>query len=293
MQVKAGNFVGQPVRQFRKQAASGGIVAVFAPARDNVETRFQLLDERQNIARVILQITVERNDVFARGRFKSSVERGGLAYWVAAIRECFEEAGVLLAHANGAPTGSAISQADDEVAERFRAYRAEVDAGHLRLTELCQREDLRLAAEQIHYFSHWITPEGAPRRYDTRFFVAAAPPEQVPLHDDKETIANTWIRPADALARFEAGDFDLIFPTIKNLEAIGQFARARDVLDSAEAIGTVPTILPRLTSDDDGVRILLPGDQGYDEALGTPQVPADFLRTARTGPVYPKPSSRG
>jgi 8-oxo-dGTP pyrophosphatase MutT (NUDIX family) len=220
------------------------------------------------------------------------VERGGLAYWVAAIRECFEEAGVLLAHAVGAE-GSSISFADDVVAARFREYRAQVDSGDLRLIELCKHEHLRLAADQIHYFSHWITPEGAPRRYDTRFFVAAAPPEQVPLHDDRETIANVWIRPADALARFEAGDFDLIFPTIKNLEAIGQFARAGDVLDAAKAIGTVPTILPRLTSDDDGVRILLPGDPGYEEAVGTPEVPADFLRTASSGPSYPKPSARG
>ena len=64
---------------------------------------------------------------------------------------------------------------------------------------MCAEEGLRLAVDAMHYFSHWITPEGAPRRYDTRFFVAAAPAGQVPLHDDRETIANLWIRPADAL----------------------------------------------------------------------------------------------
>src|ERR1700687_5267128 len=76
------------------------------------------------------------------------VERGGLAYWVAAIRECFEEAGLLLAHPVGAVEGSAISLADDAVAEQFRAYRAQVDSGDLRLIELCEREQLRLAADQ-------------------------------------------------------------------------------------------------------------------------------------------------
>ncbi len=68
-----------------------------------------------------------------------------------------------------------------------------------RLVEVCADEGLRLAVDGIHYFGHWITPEGAPRRYDTRFFVAAAPPAQTPLHDDHEVIANLWIRPQDAL----------------------------------------------------------------------------------------------
>ena len=144
------------------------------------------------------------------------VEKGGLAYWVAAVRECFEEAGVLLANQ---ADGSVVSLADEAVAGRYRGHRKAVDAGELRLVGLCEAERLRLAVGQIHYFSHWITPVGPPRRYDTRFFVAAAPPEQVPLHDDRETIANLWARPADVLERRRRGELDLIFPTIKNLEA--------------------------------------------------------------------------
>jgi 8-oxo-dGTP pyrophosphatase MutT (NUDIX family) len=210
------------------------------------------------------------------------IDQGGLAFWVAAIRESFEEAGVLLATDEG---GAVVSFADADVAERFNLHRKAVDSGDRRLIEVCEAEDLLLAVDQMHYFSHWITPEGAPRRYDTRFFVCAAPPEQVPLHDDRETIANVWIRPAEALERHYAGDFDLIFPTIKSLETIGGFARAQDLLDAAAAIENVPTILPRISNDGHGVRILLPGDDGYEEAVagGEWQLP---MPGRPGGPVY-------
>jgi 8-oxo-dGTP pyrophosphatase MutT (NUDIX family) len=195
------------------------------------------------------------------------VDRGGLAYWVAAIRECFEEAGVLLAYEGD--SAEVISFKDPEVAERFNIHRKAVDSGQARLLEVCELEHLRLAVDQIHYFSHWITPVGPPRRYDTRFFVCAAPPEQVPLHDDRETIANTWIGPQEALDRHAAGEFEIIFPTIKNLEAIARFDTSAALLAAAAAVEEVPTILPRIAQADDGhgVRILLPGDPGYDEAV--------------------------
>lgn len=194
------------------------------------------------------------------------VDKGGLAYWVAAIRECFEEAGVLLATDKA---GEVISFKDPETADRFNVHRKAVDSGDTRLLEVCETEGLQLAVDQIHYFSHWITPEGPPRRYDTRFFVTAAPPEQVPLHDDRETIANTWIAPQEALDRHAAGEFEIIFPTIKNLEAIARFDKSADLLAAAAAIEEVPTILPRIAQapDGHGVRILLPGDPGYDEAV--------------------------
>lgn len=197
------------------------------------------------------------------------IDSGGLAYWVAAIRECFEEAGVLLSYDPDAG-GEVISFADPAVKERFAVHRAAVDSGQRRLVDVCQDEGLQLAVDRIHYFSHWITPVGPPRRYDTRFFVCAAPPEQVPLHDDRETIANRWVRPGDALALHEKGELDLIFPTIKNLEAIARFDSSQELLDAAAAIEEVPTIVPRIAADEHGVRILLPGDPGYDEALNNP-----------------------
>jgi 8-oxo-dGTP pyrophosphatase MutT (NUDIX family) len=195
------------------------------------------------------------------------VDRGGLAFWVAAIRECFEEAGVLLAYDGD---GTVVSFADPEVAARFDEHRRAVDRGERRLVDVCVAEGLQLAVDRIHYFSHWITPVGPPRRYDTRFFVAAAPPEQVPLHDDRETIANLWVNPQEALDRHAAGGLDLIFPTIKNLEAVARFDHAAHLLAAAAAVESVPTILPRIVTDEHGVRILLPGDPGYDEAAGAP-----------------------
>ena len=212
------------------------------------------------------------------------IDRGGLAFWVAAIRESFEEAGVLLATTS---EGDVVSFADPDVAERFTMHRKAVDSGERRLVEICVEEHLQLAVADIHYFSHWITPLGAPRRYDTRFFVAAAPPEQVPLHDDRETIANLWVRPADALERCKRGELDMIFPTIKNLQAISRFERSDDLLDAAAAIAHVPTILPRISRDEGhGVRILLPGDDGYEDAVGG-TLPEGFPMPGMPGgPVY-------
>ena len=210
------------------------------------------------------------------------IERGGLAYWVAAIRECFEEAGVLLAYDRD---GKVLSLADAETEERFADHRLAVDDGERSLVEICAEEDLMLAVDHMHYFSHWITPLGAPRRYDTRFFVTAAPSEQVPLHDNRETIAGIWIRPADALSRYEAGEIDLIFPTVRNLEAIGRFDRTRDLLEAASRIESVPAILPRVVADAHGTRIVLPGDPAYDD-LAT----VEGWAGGAGGPVdWPKP----
>jgi 8-oxo-dGTP pyrophosphatase MutT (NUDIX family) len=192
------------------------------------------------------------------------IPSGGLAFWVAAIRECFEEAGVLLAY----DAGGDVVRLDDPATEaRFAAHRADVDAGRRRLVEICTEESLRLAVDALHYFSHWITPVGPPRRYDTRFFVAAAPAAQVPLHDDGETVASTWIGPAAALRRHRDGDFDLILPTIRNLSALTRFGSAAELLAAAAAIDDVPTIQPRVVVEEGGgVRILLPGDSGYADA---------------------------
>ncbi len=185
------------------------------------------------------------------------VPSGGLAYWVAAVRECFEEAGVLLACDD---TGEIVRLDDREVEARFAEHRVAVDRGDRRLVDVCADEGLHLAVDAIHYFSHWITPEGAPRRYDTRFFVTRAPVAQVPLHDDREVIAHTWIRPADALERQKTGDFELIFPTIRTLRAIARFDTSSELLAAAASPTDIPAIQPRIVNDGGGLRIYLPGD---------------------------------
>jgi 8-oxo-dGTP pyrophosphatase MutT (NUDIX family) len=192
------------------------------------------------------------------------VGRGGLAYWVAVVRETFEEAGLLIAQREGGPDLLAGDAAEEA---RFVAERASVNAGTRRFLDLCRDERLRLSVGDIHYFAHWITPRGAPRRYDTRFFVAAAPPGQIAAHDAGETIAEVWISPHDALARHRSGEIEIIFPTIRNLQAIGRFTTSAQLLDAAaEASSSVPAIEPRVVPDGNGMRIVLPGDPAYERA---------------------------
>lgn len=191
------------------------------------------------------------------------VPRGGLAYWVAAVRESFEEAGLLLAARSD---GSPVAFEDAAVAERFVRHRHAVDAGELTMADLCRTENLRLDLGRMEYFGHWVTPAGAPRRYDTRFFLAPAPEGQRAVHDDHEVIASQWITPEAALAAQQVGERVMLPPTVASLKALTRFTTAEEALEAAAAVTSVPTVAPRVVHDSDGVRILLPGDPGYDDA---------------------------
>jgi 8-oxo-dGTP pyrophosphatase MutT (NUDIX family) len=226
------------------------------------------------------QICVGRSDAEASAVL--GLPSGGLSYWVAVLRETFEEAGVLLAEREGLPVLSLADPADEE---RFSRHRKAVNAGQERFLDICAEEGLSLSVGAVHYFAHWITPLGAPRRYDTRFFVAAAPPEQVATHDAGETIADVWISPTEALARHRRGEIDLIFPTIRNLQAISRFATSAELVAAAAAAAdNVPAIEPRVIADGTGVRIVLPGDPGYEDAAvaQAPSDPTSFSDAVRT-----------
>ena len=159
------------------------------------------------------------------------VTSGGLGYWVGAIRETFEEAGVLLARDRaGTPV--------DASATVFVEARNALNAGELDFATFVATHGLRLGADQLHPFSHWLTPEGSPRRYDTRFFLGAAPPGAYE-HDNAELVASTWLRPIDALDAADRGEIDLIFPTRKSLEVLAGYDRAEDVL-AATREGALP-----------------------------------------------------
>lgn len=188
---------------------------------------------------------------------------GGLSYWVAVIRECFEEAGVLLArHAHGSEV---IGFKDDAKIARFSIARHEVHEGKLSMMQLCNVEDLRLITDNIHYVSHWITPLGESRRFDTRFFIARAPDAQEPLHDDSETIDSLWVTPADALQRQSDGVLAMMPPTIRNLEFLLPHGTTASALSAAQKIGTPTAIVPQLRIDDEGrvVGVSLPGDADF------------------------------
>ena len=191
------------------------------------------------------------------------IPHGGLSYWVAVIRECFEEAGVLLARP--ADGQDLIRFEDEDVIARFNKARHSIHEGETSMMQLCEAERLRLITDNIHYVSHWITPLGEPRRFDTRFFVARAPEGQDPLHDDSETIASLWVTPAGALERQRSGELAMMPPTIRNLEFLLPHSTTDEVLGAAKKIGTPTTIIPQLRVDAEGrvVGISMPGDADY------------------------------
>ena len=178
-----------------------------------------------------------------------------IAFYLCAIRETFEEAGVLLARRDGASV-----RFDEAVIEkRFATYRNELGARGGSLAALAETEGIRYAGDLLHYYARWITPEFAPKRYDARFFVATMPEGQSPLHDDVETTASTWIRPVDALAQAAEGLFSIIFPTRKTLESLVRFASADEVVAST-VDKHIPAVLPKVVLADGQPRVVLPGD---------------------------------
>ncbi len=189
-----------------------------------------------------------------------SVAADGLAYWVAAIREAFEESGLLLARDRA---GELIMLSDAAVAARFNEHRRRLNAGAVDFAELLRVENLQLAADQLTYFAHWITPVGLPRRYDTRFFMAEAPAGQEPFQDEQETIAAEWVSPGVALSRHRRGEFEMRTPTVRTLETFADYANVAHLRKGLGEMREVRAVLPRIGRD--GGRIL-PGEPGYEDA---------------------------
>ena len=187
------------------------------------------------------------------------VASGGLAFWVAAVRECFEEAGVLLA--------SGVDFSDADVAARFTGHQHAVHGRESRFVDICEAERLRLMLTSIEYIAHWITPVSESRRFDTRFFVTRAPDHQVALHDEKETVASEWIRAADALRRGAAGELTIIPPTMACLNFLAPHTSVDSAMEAAKAISRPAPIQPVVVMNDGLVTGLLhPGNPGYEEA---------------------------
>ncbi|HVB50685.1 MAG TPA: NUDIX domain-containing protein [Acidimicrobiales bacterium] len=187
---------------------------------------------------------------------------GGLGYYVACLRELFEEAGLLIACDEN---GAALNLTNPDDVKAMAARRRSVNAGQLDFLSMLRDEGLLLDLRGLEYVAHWVTPIGLPRRYDTRFFIALAPDGQIATHDAGETVANLWVRPRDALGAHQRGDFEMMGPTIRNLQAIVDFSSVRDVLDYARSLETIPRIAPRIVRRGGEVVILMAGDEGYEE----------------------------
>lgn len=190
------------------------------------------------------------------------------AHWVAAVRETFEEANVLLAGPRNEPVAM-ISEVDRA---HWASRRADLLAKRTTFQALMAEGDLTLFGGRIGHFSHWVTPEGSPKRFSTHFFIAVLPENQEPMADDLEVEAGVWIRPTAALAARDRGEMTLILPTVRTLQALADFTSAQAALDACTG-RVIVTNLPRIVLVDDKPHVLLPGDAGYEEA-GTVPPPA-------------------
>jgi 8-oxo-dGTP pyrophosphatase MutT (NUDIX family) len=153
--------------------------------------------------------------------------------------------------------GGAVDEIDsgDDEESRHRACA---------IRELAEEAGIELPPDaELVPFSRWITPEPVPTRFDTRFYLALAPPHSPPRPDGSETVDAGWFAPAAALESCRAGDLQLVFPTIKQLEALTEFGSADEALEAAGGREIEP-ILPRVVGDGDGRRVVLPGEEGYE-----------------------------
>ena len=206
-----------------------------------------------------------------------------LGYRIAAIRELFEEAGVLLAYRKD---GTPFRLSNESERERFFGYRKELNEGQITLLQLVVRENLLLALDHLYYYTHWITPEANPVRFDTRFFVARHPSGQEASPDLKETTDGIWIAPRPALDANIRGSVPLSPPTLKTLEDVARFDALELFLDSLRREDRKPPVLPVLVTIAEETVLIYPWDPEY-EAYKTGAVCQDVTAVSHGRPSTP------
>ncbi len=179
---------------------------------------------------------------------------------VCAIRETFEESGILLAHGGDAPelvSGERARGLQDR-------YRDKLNKGEASIWEMAAAENLKLACESLTPFGHWITPVGRPRRYDTMFYLVAAPDAQAASHDTGESVDSTWTTPAQVMNDADAGVWDMVFVTRCNLtrlmESGDTVAAAMEIAAATEIVPMTPRIKP---AEEGGTVFSIPNNMGY------------------------------
>ncbi|MBS0640887.1 MAG: NUDIX hydrolase [Acetobacteraceae bacterium] len=202
---------------------------------------------------------VEEDDHALAARLDAEAPGHITGFRIAAIRETFEECGVLLARPHGSDRlvdGATLKQVEDR-------HRAALNAGTIGFDAVLAEAELRPATDLLVHFAHWITPANQPKRYDTQFFLAEAPPEHLAVHDGTEAVDSIWINPAQALADTETGRFKLVFATAKNLEKLSRWRTVAEAMAAARQASVV-TVLPRSTKLADGKRLLhIPAEADY------------------------------
>ena len=187
------------------------------------------------------------------------LDAAALSFRIAAIRETFEESGILLARPNGS---NALVDAR-RAGEIETAHRAELCENKISFLKVLTDSGMVLALDELVPYAHWITPEGMPKRFDTWFFLAATPPAQAGAHDGKESTDSIWVSPREALAGGESGRFMLPFPTTRNLIRLGKQPSVKAALDDSRGKAVI-TVMPVMTKLNGGRQLRIPLEAGYD-----------------------------
>ncbi len=195
---------------------------------------------------------------------------GAMAFRVAAVRETSEEAHLLLGRRLG---GNRLLAAGE--VERLEAAAAARLGRPPQFADLLDGGEVELATELLVPFAHWITPVGPPKRFDTHFFLAPAPAEQVAAHDGREAVETVWISPQQAIAESEARRVTLVFATRMNLAKLGRSRTVAEALAAARA-DTIVTVCPELVEAPEGKLLRIPAAAGY----GITEMPAGLTARA-------------
>jgi 8-oxo-dGTP pyrophosphatase MutT (NUDIX family) len=187
------------------------------------------------------------------------LDESALSFRIAAIRETFEESGILLARPKGSKSPVDVKRAGEIEA----ANRADLCDGKINFLKVLTDNGMVLALDELVPYAHWITPEGMPKRFDTWFFLAAAPPEQLGAHDGKESTDSIWVSPREALEGSETGRFKLPFPTTRNLIKLGKQPNVKAALEDSRDKPVV-TVTPVMTKTATGRQLRIPREAGYD-----------------------------
>lgn len=182
-----------------------------------------------------------------------------VAMRVGAARETFEECGILLARPRGSQSLVAAAQVESIVSK----HRAALCEGKITFSDILTANDLVLALDLLVPFAHWITPVGLPKRFDTQFYLAMAPSDQLGVHDGLESVDSIWVSPKAAVEGARTGKFTLVFATERNLIKLGRSDTALAAIKAAQA-SPIVSVLPEIIKHETGRQLRIPTEAGYD-----------------------------
>ncbi|PCJ55460.1 MAG: NUDIX hydrolase [Candidatus Hydrogenedentota bacterium] len=180
-----------------------------------------------------------------------------LPFKAAAIREAYEESGILIAR-----EGDSAQWVSADRLATFEPSRVAMNAGKLEWAVFLEQENLTLACDHLHHFAHWITPAMMPKRFDTHFFIASAPEDHLGMHDGSEAVDSVWIHPQQLLDEEQEGKWTVIFPTRLNVMLLTQspsYDNLRDITNTRSVV----TVEPWFEQEDEDTFLCIPPEAGY------------------------------